>query len=205
MHISHTKSFNIPLSIALATLAHMINVYEICLNRRKYPIFNMQDFIYCLWTSIMDDCFGQLVSPPLVCFLVVNMFLVPAIITAPPVHHQAHWSQLTLPTHILTHSQVICLKCTLPDTVHSVYYWMENVKSNISSPEFLVHESLYQGVATWWVVNDFPCTILCTGVYLGINYMTNHTTHVAHVCVSIYIIDEPTHCQLLPNYRSSPQ
>ncbi len=28
MHISHTKSFNIPVSIALATLAHMINVYE---------------------------------------------------------------------------------------------------------------------------------------------------------------------------------
>ncbi len=29
MHISHTKSFNTPVSIALATLAHMINVYEI--------------------------------------------------------------------------------------------------------------------------------------------------------------------------------
>ncbi len=28
MHISHTTSFNIPISIALATLAHMINVYE---------------------------------------------------------------------------------------------------------------------------------------------------------------------------------
>ncbi len=33
MHISHTKSFNIPVSIALATLAHIINVYEICLNK----------------------------------------------------------------------------------------------------------------------------------------------------------------------------
>ncbi len=32
MYISHTKSFNIPVSIALATLAHMINVYEICIN-----------------------------------------------------------------------------------------------------------------------------------------------------------------------------
>ncbi len=32
MHILHTKSFNIPVSIALATLAHMTNVYEICLN-----------------------------------------------------------------------------------------------------------------------------------------------------------------------------
>ncbi len=34
MHISLTKSFNIPVSIALATLAHMINVYEICLNTK---------------------------------------------------------------------------------------------------------------------------------------------------------------------------
>ncbi len=50
-------------SIALATLGHMINVYEICLNTTNYPIFNMQDFRYCLWTSILD-CFGQLVSPP---------------------------------------------------------------------------------------------------------------------------------------------
>ncbi len=32
MHISHTKSFNKPVLIALTTLAHMINVYEICLN-----------------------------------------------------------------------------------------------------------------------------------------------------------------------------
>ncbi len=46
MHISHTKSFNIPVSIALATHAHMINVYEICLNTTNYPIFNMQDVIY---------------------------------------------------------------------------------------------------------------------------------------------------------------
>ncbi len=63
MHISHTKSFNIPVSIALATLAHMINVYEICLNATNYPIFNMQDLMYCLWTSMLD-CFGQLVSLP---------------------------------------------------------------------------------------------------------------------------------------------
>ncbi len=63
MHISHTKSFNIPVSIALATLAHIINVYEICLNTTNYPIFNMQDFRYCLWTFILDS-FGQLVSPP---------------------------------------------------------------------------------------------------------------------------------------------
>ncbi len=63
MHISHTKFFNIPISIAIATLAHMINVYKICLNATKYPIFNMQDFRYCLWTSILDS-FGELVSPP---------------------------------------------------------------------------------------------------------------------------------------------
>ncbi len=44
MHISHTKFFNIPVSIALATLAHMINVYERCLNTINYPIFNMHRF-----------------------------------------------------------------------------------------------------------------------------------------------------------------
>ncbi len=54
MHISHTKSFNIPVSIALATLAHKINVYEIYFNTTNYLIFNMQDFRYCLWTSILD-------------------------------------------------------------------------------------------------------------------------------------------------------
>ncbi len=53
MHISCTKSLNIPISIAFATLAHMINVYEICLNTTNYPIFNMQGFIYCLWTFIL--------------------------------------------------------------------------------------------------------------------------------------------------------
>ncbi len=61
MHISHTKSFNIPVSIALAIPAHVINVYEICLNTTNYPVLNMQDFRYCLWTAILD-CFGQLVS-----------------------------------------------------------------------------------------------------------------------------------------------
>ncbi len=66
MHISHTKSFNIPVSIALATLPHMINVYEMCLNTTNYPIFNMQDFRYCPWTYILD-CFGQLVSPSWLC------------------------------------------------------------------------------------------------------------------------------------------
>ncbi len=46
----------------ITTLAHMLNGYEICLNRTNYPIFNMHDFIYCLCTTILD-CFGQLVSP----------------------------------------------------------------------------------------------------------------------------------------------
>ncbi len=53
MHISYTKSFNIPVSIAFATLARMINVYKIYLNTTNYLIFNMQGFIYCLWTSIL--------------------------------------------------------------------------------------------------------------------------------------------------------
>ncbi len=39
-HIS--QSFNIPVSIGLTTLAHMLNWYEICLNKTNYPIFNMQ-------------------------------------------------------------------------------------------------------------------------------------------------------------------
>ncbi len=53
MHISYTKSFNIPVSTAFATLAHVINVYEISLNTTNYPIFNMQGFIYCVWTYIL--------------------------------------------------------------------------------------------------------------------------------------------------------
>ncbi len=63
MHITHTKSFYVSVSIALATLANMINVFEICLYTTNYLIFNMQDFRYCMWTSILE-CFGQLVSPP---------------------------------------------------------------------------------------------------------------------------------------------
>ncbi len=53
IHISYTKSFNVPVSIAFATLAHMINVYEICLNTTNYVVFNMQGVIYRLWTSIL--------------------------------------------------------------------------------------------------------------------------------------------------------
>ncbi len=60
-HISHPKSFNIPVSIGL-TLAHMLNGYEICLNKTNCPIFNMQDFIYCLCTCNLN-CFGQVVFP----------------------------------------------------------------------------------------------------------------------------------------------
>ncbi len=45
MHISHTTSLNIPVSIALATLAHVINVYEICLNKQtiQYSICKISD------------------------------------------------------------------------------------------------------------------------------------------------------------------
>ncbi len=39
IHISHTKSFNIPISIGLTTLAHALNGYEIsCLNTTNYAI-----------------------------------------------------------------------------------------------------------------------------------------------------------------------
>ncbi len=65
MHISHTKSFNIPVLIALATLSYMINVYKICLNTTNYPIFNICKIsdIAC-GLSILDFFFCQLVSPP---------------------------------------------------------------------------------------------------------------------------------------------
>ncbi len=76
MHIWHTKSFNILVSIALSTLAHVINVYEICLNTTNYPIFNMQDFRYCLWTSILA-CFGQLVSPPWYMQILIDKHIFP--------------------------------------------------------------------------------------------------------------------------------
>ncbi len=54
--------FNIYFSIALTTLAHMLNGYDICFKTMNYPIFNMQDFRYWLCTSVLD-CFGQVVSP----------------------------------------------------------------------------------------------------------------------------------------------
>ncbi len=40
-HISHTNFFNIPVSIGLTTLAHMLNGYEICLNTSNYLFFNI--------------------------------------------------------------------------------------------------------------------------------------------------------------------
>ncbi len=64
-HFSHTNSFNIPVSVgftALAHIMHMLNWYEICLNRTNYLIFNMPEFRYWLVTSMLD-CIGQLVSP----------------------------------------------------------------------------------------------------------------------------------------------
>ncbi len=60
--LKHTKSFNIPISIGFITFTHMLNGYEICLNTKIGPIFNMQDFRYQLCTSIVD-CFGQMVLP----------------------------------------------------------------------------------------------------------------------------------------------
>ncbi len=46
----------------LATLSYMLYGYEICLNTTNYLIFNMQDFIYWLCTSILN-CFSQIVTP----------------------------------------------------------------------------------------------------------------------------------------------
>ncbi len=40
-HILHTKSFNMHVSIGLTTLAHMLNAYEIYLNKNK-----LSDFLY---------------------------------------------------------------------------------------------------------------------------------------------------------------
>ncbi len=51
MHISHTKYFNIPVLIALATLAHMINVYEICLNTTNYLIYSICKISDIAWVS----------------------------------------------------------------------------------------------------------------------------------------------------------
>ncbi len=52
-HISHTQSFNIPVSIRLTTLADILN----------YSIFNMQYFKCRLCISILLDCLGHVVSP----------------------------------------------------------------------------------------------------------------------------------------------
>ncbi len=60
-HISYTNSFNIPVSIGLTTLAHMLNLYGICLNTTNHMIFNMRDFRYLLCTSILD-CFSHVVT-----------------------------------------------------------------------------------------------------------------------------------------------
>ncbi len=58
-HIVHTHSVSIPVS---TTPEHILNEYEICLNATNCLIFNIQDFMYWLYTSIVD-CFGHLVSP----------------------------------------------------------------------------------------------------------------------------------------------
>ncbi len=58
MHISHTKSFNISVSISLATLAHMINVYEICLNKQTiwYSTCKISDIAWGppFWTVLVS-------------------------------------------------------------------------------------------------------------------------------------------------------
>ncbi len=131
MYISNTKSFNIPVSIVLATLAHMINVYEICLNTTNYPIFNMQAFRYCLWTSILD-CFGQLVSPPcqrqacmyhLMHSILGNQSInkwLPGCPQASPSPHYAYWVDL--------YCQAICHQLTC-ERCH-FHAWLSTHPSN---------------------------------------------------------------------------
>ncbi len=36
-HISHAKSFNVPVSIGQTTCIHMLNGYGICMNTTNYP------------------------------------------------------------------------------------------------------------------------------------------------------------------------
>ncbi len=62
MHISHTKYFNIPVSIAFATLAHTINeqVWDMSQSNK------LSDIQYARFQILPVDsilgCFGQLVS-----------------------------------------------------------------------------------------------------------------------------------------------
>ncbi len=60
-HILQNKTFNTLALIWLATLAHILNGYDISLNTKNYSLCNIQYVRYGLQTSIMDCC-GQLVS-----------------------------------------------------------------------------------------------------------------------------------------------
>ncbi len=60
-HIQNPSIYLFQLDVNNATLAHMLNWYEICLNRTNYPVFNMQDFRYWLYTSFLF-CVGHMVS-----------------------------------------------------------------------------------------------------------------------------------------------
>ncbi len=66
-HISQNKSFNIDVSIWLATLTHIFNGYDISFNTKNYPIFNMQDFRKCVWSRMFSlfrlSCIPSTVSP----------------------------------------------------------------------------------------------------------------------------------------------
>ncbi len=53
-HILHTKSFNMPVSYGLTTVAHLLNGYEVCLNTTNCLIVNMSKFRYWMCTSILD-------------------------------------------------------------------------------------------------------------------------------------------------------
>ncbi len=53
-HVSQNKTSNIYISIWLATLAHILNKYDISLNAINYLIFNKEDFRDGLWSSMLD-------------------------------------------------------------------------------------------------------------------------------------------------------
>ncbi len=114
MYISHTKSSNIYVLISLATLVHMINVYEICLVTTNYTIFNMQDFRYCQWTSILD-CFDQLVSPQCICCVGLAMrFTICVLLTYlhTYLHTYCNTCVVFMMYYIVGQVLYICVTCT---------------------------------------------------------------------------------------------
>ncbi len=56
MHISHTKSFNIPVSIALATIAHMIHL----LSELKTRVFSNVLSAFRPYTVCSDESSGKM-------------------------------------------------------------------------------------------------------------------------------------------------